>query len=333
MKNKKIISLAALAALLAILIFAWFFMKTRNEKAEADSTSETETSLYVVPEVEKDDVVYIEYTNESGTFKFERNDDGEWIYNSDSDFPLDVTRPNSMATTIASLTADREVVNGDEDSFGFDKPCVTLKAKYSDGSTLDVVFGNTNDFYDGDYYLKDNSTGKVYLVPPSAKVSFDAVEKSLISADSFPTDIDSENITAITVKDEVGTVNNVTDEENVSELFDLFNNLTFSSDRATYTADKSQADYGITEESACITVSYKKEVEAEGDEGETDTVYTDEEYVIYFGNSFTGDNDSTLYYYSVPSSKLVYTLSQDNYEKIMNYKVTTSEEETTSADE
>lgn len=330
MKNKKVIYLATLIVITAAFVVAWFVMKSVNNAKSNTENEETETSVLIRPEVEKEDVVAIEYTNENGTFSFERNSDGDWVYNSDENFPLNQTKPNSMATTLASLEASREIVDGDEDSFGFDNPTVTVKATYSDGSEINALIGDSNDFYDGKYYFKDVDSGKIYLVSSSVEVSFEATEKSLISADVFPTDIDADSATSATVRDEVGVQNTFDDEELLTDFLDLFNALSFSADRALYTGEKGPEEYGITEDCAKATVSYKKEVEVDGDDGDTDIVYTDEVYEILFGNSFTNSEGGTSYYYSIPGSTLVYTMTSDSYENIMSY---TSKTADTTSDE
>ncbi len=330
MKNKKVIYLAVLIAVTAAFVVAWFVMKNANDAENDKESEETETSVSIRPEVEKEDVVAIEYTNESGTFSFERNSDGDWVYNSDANFPLNQTKPNSMATTLANLEASREIVDGDEDSFGFDNPTVTVKATYSDGSEINALIGDSNDFYDGKYYFKDVDSGKIYLVLPSVKVSFEATEKSLIKADVFPTDIDADSAISATVRDEVGAENTFDDDELLADFLDLFNALSFSADRALYTGEKGLEEYGITESSAKAAVSYKAEVEVDGDDGDTDVVYTDEVYEILFGNSFKNDEGGTSYYYSVPGSTLVYTMTSDSYENIMSY---TSKTADTASDE
>lgn len=318
MKNKKTIYLALLVVITVAFIVAWFIMKNVNGKDDGSSTTDdTESALLIRPEVAKEDVLTIEYTTENGTFSFKRDEDGKWIYNSDADFPLNQTKPNSMATTLAVLEASREIVDGDEDSFGFDNPTVTLKATYSDGSEINALIGASNDFYDGKYYFKDIDSGKIYLVPSSVEVSFEAVEQSLISADTFPTDIDGESAVSAVIRDDTGKERIIDGADALSDFSDLFNGLSFSADRAIYTGEKGVDAYGITDKSAKISVSYKKEVKADSENAET--VYADEEYEILFGNSFTGDSGSTMYYYTVPASKLVYTLSADSYEEIMNY--------------
>ena len=330
MKNKKTITLISLIAALAVLLCAWLVLKNYNASNTQEETEETDTSVYIIPASLKEDVMSIDFTTENGAFSFERDEDGVWVYNSDENFPLDQTRPNSMATTLADFKADRLVENGDEESFGFDAPSVTLKATFSDGTELDVVFGNANDFYNGDYYIRDNSNGKVYLIGSSAKISFDVTEKSLLSADTFPTDIKAENITSITVTDETGKdtgTNVITDEEGITALSDLFFDLSFSAERATYTADKGPEGFGLTEDGAKLTVSYKKENSITAEDGTESTAYTDEEYVILFGSSYESDSGSRMYYYSIPNSRLAYSVSSDTYEEIMGY-VTYSPAET-----
>lgn len=319
MKNKKNIYLVLLAAVLILLVLVFLIVKNLGNGQTQVTEPEEDTSVYIVPSCERADVIKIEYTNSGGTFFFERNDEGAWVYNSDEDFPLDQTKPNSMSATLCDFKAEKIIENGAEDEFGFDTPTVTLKASYKDGTTLDVTFGTANEFYDGNYYLKDNITSVVYLVKPVLIISFDMTEKNFISADTFPTDATAETITSMSVTDEVGNTAVISDYDGIYDLSDLFYGLAFSTDRAAYTGDEGTEAYGIGENSPSIKVNYKKEVTVNNGDTGGSKAYTDEEFVILFGNMYEGESGSAMYYYSTPTSKLAYSMTGETYENIMSF--------------
>lgn len=338
--KKKIISSVSLIVVLAIIITAFLVMKGYNEKNTVSEDTAEQTTTIKVSERLSDDVSKIRYTYEGNEYSFIRNDDGTWSLEADPFFPVKKSTVNVMATAMATVEAERAVENGEADSFGFDEPQLVVNCEYSDGATLDLVFGNTNSFNDL-VYMKNNGDGKIYMVKSTVLSSFKVSETDLIDTDSLPSDIQDDYINSLTVSDEVGTVNVIDPEMGMAltEAMDYFYKLEFPASNCKYTTEEGLADYGIGKSNAYVELSYKTPETIVGDDGSTTSVMSDTSFKIIFGDSWIRtetleDEDGEPYvdevifhYYTIPGSNIVYSINDNDYEKLMAYAYFVYDEE------
>jgi hypothetical protein len=249
-----------------------------------------------------------------------------WQIADDPDYPIDSAYVDNMANAVSGLAAKREIETEDDGSFGFDVPSLIVKGEYNDGTKLSITVGATNDF-NGQLYLKDEISGKIYLVESGFSGVFDYTRESLMLTDTFPT-IDDDKLTSMTVRNKNGDECVVTDEVGLADSASIFKRMTFSSDGAFFADAKTLAACGIDlVTSPFAELAYKANVSVSNDDGTMSTVLTDESLKMVFGNAHTVESqdddgnvtESTLYYYSTPGSSIVYSTTEAVYEELMRY--------------
>jgi len=200
-KKKNRITAAAIAAgVLCVLVAAYAIIVAYNKRAEAerDAKLAAKNTKVVLTEQKSTDVKYIEYTYEGETIKLEYKNNS-WYNADDSAFPLDQTKPSSMAATLASAAADRLVEESADDfsKYGLDEPNSYIYVRYADGTGIKMLIGDYNEFT-GSRYMNIEGTRKVYLVSSSLVNSFRYKHNDLMIHDKIPS-IDFASVTEISV--------------------------------------------------------------------------------------------------------------------------------------
>lgn len=337
--KKKLITVISLLLVLAVFLTAFLVMKSHNEKNTVPEDATPDTTVKVT-EKTADEMSHLIYVYDGKEYSFTRNTDTTWSLDSDALFPVESNTVDTMASVISAVEAEKTVENGDTDAFGFDAPQLTVKGEYSDGSKIDLVFGKTNAFNEL-VYLKDALNGKIYMVASTVISPFKAETHELIKTDSLPTDIDEEYINGLTVTDETGASNTITDEYGLklTEAMELFYKLEFPASTCVYTDKEGLAEYGIGGSKAALELSYKATDVIFNDDGTSTSVKTDTSFEIIFGDSWIRQEtiegsdgepyveETVFYYYTVPDSTIVYSINGNDYEKLMAYVYETPEVE------
>ncbi len=338
--KKKIISVISLVIVLSLFVTAFLVMKNYNDKNTITEETTDQTTTIKVTEYLSDDVSKLKYTYEGKEYSFIKNTDGTWSLETDSLFPVKKTTVNVMATAISSIEAEKAVENGETETFGFDEPSLVVTGEFSDGSTITLTFGKTNAFNDL-VYMKNNTDGKIYMVKSTVMSSFKVSETDLIETDSLPTDIQDDYINSLTVSDEVGTVNVIDPDMGMalSEAMDLFYKLEFPASRCIYTTEEGLADYGIGESEAYVELSYQTPETVINEDGTSSSALADTSFKIIFGDSWVrtetledenGEpyvDEVIFHYYTIPGSTIVYSINDNDYEKLMAYAYFVYDEE------
>ncbi len=331
--KKKLITLVSLLVVLALFLAAFILMKSYNENnpdVPEEETAQAETVK--VTEMKADDMTNISYVYEGNEYSFTRNTDTTWSLDSDSLFPVKSNTIDTMATTVSAVEAEKTVENGETESFGFDEPSLTVTGKYSDGTEISFMFGKTNP-YNELVYLKDTKSGKIYMVKSTVLSPFKVKLTDLIKTDTLPSDINDDFITALTITDETGASKTIDPEMgmNLTEAMELFYKLEFPASNCKYTTEDKLADYGIGVSAASVELSYKSPETVINEDGSSTVVQVDTDYKIVFGNHWVREETledadgepyvekTVFYYYTVPGSTIVYSINENDYEKLMHY--------------
>ena len=199
-KKNKLLSLVAGIVALGVLGGAYALILAYNERKAAEAAAEeaAKSAKIVLAEYKITDVRYVEYSYEGETVKLEYKND-YWCNAEDNNFPLDQTRPTSMATALAAVAADRLVEEQAADlaKYGLDDPYAYIYVKYADGTDMKMLLGDLNAFT-GTRYMNIDGTRKVYLVPNSLLSNFRYNHNDLILHDTIPS-VEFASVTEITV--------------------------------------------------------------------------------------------------------------------------------------
>lgn len=105
----------------------------------------------------------ITYDNGDVTLSFTHDDDGNWIWADDPEFPLDPSYLENLSDLITALDPMQTITDGDTlESYGLDAPTGTITATAEDGTETVLLLGK--ELSDGSYYLKTGDSDTVYVV-------------------------------------------------------------------------------------------------------------------------------------------------------------------------
>lgn len=328
---KTAVALLVLCVLAVALFLGYRALKAKN--AETESADDTTEKLIPITDFDSADAVSLTYGAEDDLLVFERGETGAWRLSDLPDYPVNTGIVENMASALSSVAAKREIERDDDEAFGFAPPSLSVTLTLKDGAKYSFEFGSEN-AYDGGVYFKDVTNTKNYLVDSSLKSVFDYTKETLMVTDTYP-EIDNSKLNYLTVCDETGATNKVTDETGLEDAASIFEKMSFSSEGAEYCTPEEREARGIKDASAYAELSYKKKNTVTNSDGTMSEVWSDETLKLIFGDVVTvastdDDGNETLttsYYYSTPDSTIVYLASEAAYEELMRYATYTAPEE------
>ncbi len=157
---RKLRSIIILVVVLGLLVGAYVYIINRPEDETLDSGDEK----VEISKAKKDDIVKMVLESEDGTLTFEKKDE-EWIVDYPHPVVLKQMSVDDIAYSFASLYAEKIVEEAPEDLsiYGLDKPKVTAKAFFKDGTEKVLFLGNKTPA-GNTYYLMAEGDPKVYAV-------------------------------------------------------------------------------------------------------------------------------------------------------------------------
>ncbi len=207
MKKQKI-QLIVMLLLLAVLAAAYLGVRYYNSKREKAEEAENEPA-YTVLELSQEDVKTFSFTNESGTYEFEKTggEDGEenWTCIQDKELKMDASKVSSLLNNVISLKADDRIENvsdreqyglssgdnaqaGSEDTAG---PSVIVKITTQNEESYELWFGDYNEVAEV-YYMCVYGEPYVYILDSDIASDFDITPQDLeAEEDEDGTDADS----------------------------------------------------------------------------------------------------------------------------------------------
>lgn len=244
--SRLLLPLLAILLVVLVLKLALRYRDARREKAEADARTEagiiTEHRAFSA----------LTYDNGSATLSFSLDEEGNWIWADDPDFPLDDTTVTAITDLLVSLKPQQTILEPEPlDTYGLDNPTATLTATGDAAGDLTLAFGKTTT--DGDsYYLQmngDDST--IYIIadtlyqymcqpiysmmrlPELSDLSPDHLRSVSIQGYTYDGEKRESTITVLTAQDDNGAVTwrsngaNVTSDETVQALLADLAHLAF----------------------------------------------------------------------------------------------------------
>lgn len=300
MKKKK--GPVLLVGILAVLLILYFGLRAWNENTEKKQEEEEAAAVINVTDTDPEEIVSLKVDAGNGEMEFVREDD-TWYYAADRDFPLAQTYPAGMASAAGSITADRKLENGDTlEDYGLDDPVYTIGYTDESGNTTQVYFGDMTGDY---YYVTVGDEGEVYTVASTVTESFNYQLSDIAELDEYPS-IGSGNLVKETITENGETTvydsEDEDQEENIAAVAGGLGAVTLSEAADYSVADEDLAGYGLDEASR-ITV---------------EAVYTDDEeeevLTLYIG----GTDDEGNNYVMMNDSRIVYLISEEICNNILN---------------
>ena len=300
--RKKNRGVLILVIVLVLLLAVYFGLRAWNASQEEKAEAEQEAVTVHVTDTAAEDIVSLKFNVGNGDLEFSK-EDGQWYYTPDKDFPLQQSYPEDMAEAAGSITADRELTDGDSlDAYGLDDPAYTVEYTDAEGNVTELLFG---DMTGDDYYAMISGSDTVYTVGGSEIEALNYSLEDMAQLDDYPS-IGSGNLVkeVITQNGETTTYNSE-DEDQAEDIAAVAGGLgaVTLSEAADYSVEDEDLDmYGLDEVSR-ITV---------------EATYTqdDEEQLLtlYIGNEDGNGNR----YVMLNDSRIVYLISDEICDNILN---------------
>ncbi len=300
-KNKGVL---ILIIVLVLLLAVYFGLRSWNVSQEEKEEAEQEAATVHVTDTAAEDIVSLKFNVGNGDLEFSKEDD-KWYYTPDKDFPLQQSYPEDMAEAAGSITADRELTDGDSlDAYGLDDPAYTVEYTDAEGNVTELLFG---DMTGDDYYVMISGSDTVYTVSSSVIDALNYSLEDMAQLDDYPS-IGSGNLVkeVITQNGETTTYDSE-DEDQAEDIAAVAGGLgaVTLSEAADYSVEDEDLDmYGLDEESR-ITV----EATYTQDDDDEEQLLT-----LYIGNEDGNGNR----YVMINDSRIVYLISDEICDNILN---------------
>lgn len=161
-QKKTLLILLAVVVLLAAALLIIRAIKTRSAQ-EAEEAAAAEEAASIITE----EAAYssLTYDNGTTTLSFALDEEGNWTWADDPEFPLDDSTVTAIVNLLTSLKPQQTITDGDTlEAYGLDQPFATLTATSPEGETLTIDLGNTTTDGNSYYMLMNGQESPVYII-------------------------------------------------------------------------------------------------------------------------------------------------------------------------
>ena len=296
---KKYKSLIILLAVLVVLVVAYVVTGQLKKKSAEKENEEKQIAV-----LDMSDITSIQYTNGTDTMSFIK-EGGTWYSESDKEFPLQQSSLKTMAETFGTLSANRELTDGDTlADYGLEEPQYTITLKDADGEQQNIYIVNAAG---EDYYMTVGDKEKIYTVDYSVVNAMNFDLDSMLQKDTFPS-IGADNIKKVTITKVGETTEYDADNSDQSDDITAIGGglgAAYFVDCVDYSVQADElAQYGLDEaQRTTVTVVY------------TDSDDKEQTFILYVG----GRDESDAYnYVQMDGSKMVNTMTKETVNSILN---------------
>ena len=296
---KKYKSLVILLTVLVVLVVAYVVTGQLKKKSAEKENEEKQIAV-----LDMSDITSIQYTNGTNTMSFIK-EGGTWYSESDKEFPLQQSSLKTMAETFGTLSANRELTDGDTlADYGLEEPQYTITLKDADGEQQNIYTGNAAG---EDYYMTVGDKEKIYTVDYSVVNAMNFDLDSMLQKDTFPS-IGADNIKKVTITKVGETTEYDADNSDQSDDITAIGGglgAAYFVDCVDYSVQADElAQYGLDEaQRTTVTVVY------------TDSDDKEQTFILYVG----GRDESDAYnYVQMDGSKMVNTMTKETVNSILN---------------
>lgn len=296
---KKYKSLVILLTVLVVLVVAYVVTGQLKKKS-----AEKENEQKQIAVLDMSDITSIQYTNGTDTMSFIK-EDGTWYSESDKEFPLQQSSLKTMAEIFGTLSANRELTDGDTlADYGLEEPQYTITLKDADGEQQNIYIGNAAG---EDYYMTVGDKEKIYTVDYSVVNAMNFDLDSMLQKETFPS-IGADNIKKVTITKAGETTEYDADNSDQSDDITAIGGglgAAYFVECVDYSVQADELDqYGLDEaQRTTVTVVY------------TDSDDKEQTFTLYVG----GRDESDAYnYVQMDGSKMVNTMTKETVNNILN---------------
>lgn len=296
---KKYKSLVILLTVLVVLVVAYVVTGQLKKKS-----AEKENEQKQIAVLDMSDITSIQYTNGTDTMSFIK-EGGTWYSESDKEFPLQQSSLKTMAETFGTLSANRELTDGDTlADYGLEEPQYTITLKDADGEQQNIYIGNAAG---EDYYMTVGDKEKIYTVDYSVVNAMNFDLDSMLQKETFPS-IGADNIKKVTITKAGETTEYDADNSDQSDDITAIGGglgAAYFVECVDYSVQADELDqYGLDEaQRTTVTVVY------------TDSDDKEQTFTLYVG----GRDESDAYnYVQMDGSKMVNTMTKETVNNILN---------------
>jgi len=324
-RNKKIIIL--LAVFLCVSLGAFGVSRYEEQKEIIKNSDE------IILEVADEEVNVLSWECDMGTFAFHKNEDGNWLYDTDEAFPVDEEKIKGLLEQFHSFGVSF-IIEEVEDfgQYGLDKPVCTIHME-TESETYEILLGNYSAM-DSERYVSIGD-GNAYLVKNDPLEQFEIEISDVILHDEIPQmeevmqvqfsgaeseqivyEEDSENTyyaEDVYFMERDGTQMPL-DTIRVNDYLDTIRNLNLK-DYVTYNASEEEIKtFGMDAPELSIVLNYT----ASEEETEEKTSGTFTLHVGRDPEERGKEADEVTAYVRAGESKIIYQITAEQYEKLMD---------------
>lgn len=296
---KKHKSLFILLGVLAVLIVVYLAVGQVQKKKEDEASKDKSIQV-----LKFDNITSIQYSNSTERRQFVK-EDGTWYSAEDKEFPLKQSYLESMEDAFGDIQAERELKDGDTlEAYGLENPAYVILLGDDEGNEETIYIGNGAG---DDYYLTIGDKKKVYTVSADIVNVMIFNLESMVQMEAFPV-ISSESIKTVSVTKSGETTTydsaNSDQEEDITAIGGGLGAAYFVGCTDYNVQEGELAQYGLDAANrTTVSVVY------------TDSDETEQTFTLYVG---AGDENGSNYYVQMDGSTMVYTMTKEIVENIMN---------------
>lgn len=156
-----ILTTILLILIAAVLVVLGIRYRENRTAEEGDLPVSADTGIVVDPTA----YTSLLYDNGTSTLSFTRNDAGLWLWDGNTDFPLDDATISSILEQLTAWNPQQTLTDAEAlENSGLDEPVASLTATTASGASTSLLFGKTTT--DGtSYYVRLNSDERtVYII-------------------------------------------------------------------------------------------------------------------------------------------------------------------------
>ncbi len=332
---------------LFLLLFCCYLLLTKVNQEKEETAASVVAFL-----TDTDQISAVSFAAAGESFSF-REDNGNWVFTEDNAFPLDTSALHTALSSLSEISASRELTKvTDFAAYGLSDPAYEIKLTSAAEGEITLAIGDLNTLTNT-YYFRVNDSDSVYLVDSSVYDVFDCTLFDFIAVDSIPalTDVASltfengEKTAFVRYADgydgcysplytwfaEDGDGLSAVDGDGVESLITTVSGMTWAQCVAYDVDQDGLAAYGLDDPAGTVSAAYRETSYVDSgetdDEGNTlyDTDTEDKTFTLLIGDSIEetetdedGGEAVTYYYAKTAASDLVYLISGDTAETLLN---------------
>ena len=182
MKKQKIQLFVMVGALL-VLVAAFLGVKSYNAHLKEKDSLESQPE-YTILDLNEEDVNGFSFTNEYGSYSFEKNSDDEgnisWVCLEETDLNLDSDKVSSVLDSVLFIQADTCIEDvSDLEQYGLSDPAVSVSITTGNGENYTLLCGDYNGIT-SKYYMSLDGESVVYALDSDIGGDFNILPDDLV---------------------------------------------------------------------------------------------------------------------------------------------------------